>query len=838
MARKAAPVDKALNPTTDSSFGYIPPTIDDTGLLFKDIGSSGLRQFGGWVREEFLQQLQGRQGARVYREMADNNASVGAITFAIQQTMRDVEWRVIPADQTPKALEMADWADSLRGDMSMTWEDFIVEALSMLTFGYAPHEIVYKRRLGRNPPSARDDEDPATSLYDDGTIGIRRLPLRGQDTVLKWFFGINGETLGLTQQPWVGPLIDIPIEKLLLFRPVQFKNNPEGRALDPETSVPTPDGWRYMDELEIGDKVFDEAGRIRYVVARADWPDRPCWELTFGDGTQIIADENHEWVTQTLHERTRQKTARRRSTAEIAETLKTKAGSSNHSIEWAAPLDYPKQELPIDPYFLGLWLGDGTSRTSSISCHEQDAEETVALITACGYEASLAPNGRPDGKGRLITVTGDGKWDRQGPASLLTSLGLRQNKHIPESYLRGSIEQRRALLAGLMDSDGHADDYGRCEFTNCNVGLVYGVAQLVRSLGCSASTSLRKLADGVDRKQDAWVARFRPNWSPFRLSRKASKVREGRSRDRHYITRATKVENRRTVCIEVDGPSHLFLAGIGMVPTSNSVLRNSYRPYYFLKRLEEMQAINLERMSGVPVITIPSSVASAAEGSGKDADAAKATIEEYKRIVTNVRQNEQMGLVMYSDTYRNGDGTVTAVPMYKFELVTPASRATADFEATKQGYKLDILTTVLADFIALGHGARGTQALATSKIDLFYSAVSGWLSSVASVLNRYLLPRLWALNGFDYETMPSYEPDLPQRVDLDGLSQFIFQCSQAGITFADVETEKYLRDVAGLPDAAEEGVDQTINASPDPAAEMKKILKASLAKRLRPLGVK
>lgn len=491
-------IKKALDPIVDSSFGYVPPVISDQGLLFRDVGSSGLRQFGGWVREEFLQQLQGRQGARVYREMADNNASVGAITFAIQQTMRDVEWRVIPADQTPKAMEMAAWADSLRTDMSMTWEDFIVEALSMLTFGYAPHEIVYKRRLGRNPPSAGDDEDPATSLYDDGTIGIRRLPLRGQDTVLKWFFGINGETLGLTQQPWVGPLIDIPIEKLLLFRPVQFKNNPEGR----------------------------------------------------------------------------------------------------------------------------------------------------------------------------------------------------------------------------------------------------------------------------------------------------------------------------------------------------SVLRNSYRPYYFLKRLEEMQAINLERMSGVPVITIPSSVASAAKGSGPDAAAAQSTIDEYKRIVTNVRQNEQMGLVMYSDTYRNGDGTVTNVPMYKFELVTPASRATADFEATKQGYKLDILTTVLADFIALGHGARGTQALATSKIDLFYSAVSGWLSSVAAVLNRYLLPRLWALNGFDYETMPSYEPDLPQRVDLDGLSQFIFQCSQAGIMFGDVETEKYLRDVAGLPDAAEEGVDQTINASPDPAAEMKKILKASLAKRLRPLGVR
>jgi hypothetical protein len=85
--------------------------------------------------------------------------------------------------------------------------------------------------------------------------------------------------------------------------------------------------------------------------------------------------------------------------------------------------------------------------------------------------------------------------------------------------------------------------------------------------------------------------------------------------------------------------------------------------------------------------------------------------------------------------------------------------------------------------------------------------------------------------------MPSYQPDLPQRVDLDGLSMFIFQLSQAGITFGgDPAVEGYLRDVAGLPDAAEEGVDQTVSASPNPAETLKKILRASLAKRLRPLG--
>jgi len=491
MANKSS-VSKALNPVTDSTFGYIPPELDDRGLLFKDIGSAGLRQFGGWVREEFLQQLQGRQGARVYREMLDNSSAVGAIHFAIIQTMRDVEWRVIPADQSPKAIEMADWADSLREDMSHTWEDFITEALSMIGYGYAPHEIVYKRRMGRNP--ARDEggaDDPPTSMFDDGTIGIRRLPLRGQDTILKWFFGQNGEILGFTQQPWVGPLIDVPIEKTLLFRPQQHKNNPEGR----------------------------------------------------------------------------------------------------------------------------------------------------------------------------------------------------------------------------------------------------------------------------------------------------------------------------------------------------SVIRNSYRPYYFLKRLEEMQAINLERMSGVPALYIPSAIMA-----GQDSTS-KAAVDTYKKIVSNVRQDEQMGVLLPSDTYRDGEGKPSSVKMYEFQLVTPQGRATSDFQAVKEGYRLEILTTVLADFIALGHGARGTQALATSKIDIFYSAVSGWLASIAGVLNRYMLPRLWELNGFDYATLPQYQPDLPQRVDLDGLSMFIFQLAQAGITFGgDPEVEKYLRDVAGLPDAGEEGVNEAISASANQAATLQKILKQSMAKRFTHLG--
>src|SRR5262249_18474544 len=155
-----------------------------------------------WVREEWLPELVGRQGAAKYREMIDNSPIVGALMYAITASMRKVEWRTVPINDSPKAQEAADFVDSLREDMSHSWEDLIVENLSMLPYGYAPHEIVYKRRNGKKPGNGPDGRPLPGSDYDDGKIGWRRIPLRGQDTILKWFFDPNGQVTGMTQMPW------------------------------------------------------------------------------------------------------------------------------------------------------------------------------------------------------------------------------------------------------------------------------------------------------------------------------------------------------------------------------------------------------------------------------------------------------------------------------------------------------------------------------------------------------------------------------------------------------------------------------------------------------------
>jgi phage gp29-like protein len=144
--------------------------------------------------------------------------------------------------------------------------------------------------------------------------------------------------------------------------------------------------------------------------------------------------------------------------------------------------------------------------------------------------------------------------------------------------------------------------------------------------------------------------------------------------------------------------------------------------------------------------------------------------------------------------------------MYEFKLETPQSgRSNLDANTPIVRHKLDIMTSVLCDFLTMGHTSRGAQNLADTKVDLFMQAVEAWLNAIAAVINRHGLPRLWALNGMDRDLMPEIVPDLAQRVDLDVFSNMILRLSQAGMPlFPDPDLEQYVRDTAGLPDISEQ----------------------------------
>lgn len=187
-------------------------------------GTSG---YGSIFFEEFLQELRGVKGVQAYTEMADNDATIGAILFAVEMLMRKCEFHIEPAGKSAKDKEAAEFVESCMNDMERTWADTLSEILSFLTYGWSYHEIVYKRRVGKT-------SSPITnSKYADGLVGWRKLPIRAQDTLYGWEYKDDSDDLiGMTQQPPPDyRLVTIPIEKALHFRTRSRKDNPEGRSI-------------------------------------------------------------------------------------------------------------------------------------------------------------------------------------------------------------------------------------------------------------------------------------------------------------------------------------------------------------------------------------------------------------------------------------------------------------------------------------------------------------------------------------------------------------------------------------------------------------------------------
>lgn len=196
----------------------VPPMIE--------LGATGLKRNAGYITEEFLPQLKGRKAVQIYKEMADNDPTVGALLFAVDRLMRQINWRVEPAGTNAEQKQAAEFVEQCMEDMSTTWDDVISEILTMLPFGWSWHEIVYKRRVG---PWEKDGKN--RSKYTDGRIGWRKIPIRAQETLVRWVFDETGGVQAMVQMaPPSYKQVVIPIEKSLLFRVSTAKGNPEGRS--------------------------------------------------------------------------------------------------------------------------------------------------------------------------------------------------------------------------------------------------------------------------------------------------------------------------------------------------------------------------------------------------------------------------------------------------------------------------------------------------------------------------------------------------------------------------------------------------------------------------------
>lgn len=378
-----------------------------------------------------------------------------------------------------------------------------------------------------------------------------------------------------------------------------------GKGLSLDTKLPTPTGWVEMRDVQTGDILFDEQGNQTMVLQVSEVSNRPCYRLTFDDGSQIVADDVHRWVTMTDKERTealrrdpewqarrrakrpsrakgtatparlaalqaaREAVARKgllaaptgslRDTQEIYETQKAgRRGATNHSIAVAAAIKMPDAALRVAPYTLGAWLGDGSKASASIFI-DVAKEEIADRIRSDGYDLQI------------------GKWRAgfiRGIQPALREMGLFHNKHIPSEYLRASEAQRLALLQGLMDTDGYCAEDGSIEFCTTDEALAHGAYELIASLGIKASMNTgRAMLNGQDYGMK-WRILLTTEVPVFSLPRKAARMpdRVRATQSRRYIVGVEPVESVPTKCIYVDSPSHQFLVGRSMIPTHNTYL--------------------------------------------------------------------------------------------------------------------------------------------------------------------------------------------------------------------------------------------------------------------------
>lgn len=192
-----------------------------------EIGRIGRKQYGGMFYEEFVKELSGTRGIEVYKEMSNNDSTIGAILFAVEMLIRQVKFSVEPAGTTDADKKAAEFVESCMRDMQDTWSDTVSEILSFLTYGWSYHEIVYKVRAGRKK------DHGLSSKYDDELIGWKKLPIRSQDTLYSWVVDEESDEIkGMVQAP--PPHFKhytIPIEKALHFKTRSAKGNPEGRSI-------------------------------------------------------------------------------------------------------------------------------------------------------------------------------------------------------------------------------------------------------------------------------------------------------------------------------------------------------------------------------------------------------------------------------------------------------------------------------------------------------------------------------------------------------------------------------------------------------------------------------
>lgn len=339
--------------------------------------------------------------------------------------------------------------------------------------------------------------------------------------------------------------------RLLITVPPQ-----EGKLIADNELVPTPSGWTRHGDLRVGDWVLHTSGKPIRVVAVHPKAMASLRVRTSEHGA-VRVHPRHEW---TVYDRSRGEWRTVETQYLMTQKLRS-GGRFRFQLPHREALRLPQAALPVDPYTLGVWLGDGSSAAPRITHSPADRYELPYPITSTAVHATTG----------VVTDYYGG-----GLCSALRALGVLGDKHIPPIYLRASEEQRRALLSGLIDSDGHVAKTCQVSFDNTNRALVEATAELARTLGYRAHvhnpTAPRTSSSGVAGKKPMWRATFTVH-DGMEVARLERKLLTGvATRRRAAITAIDEIDPEQGNCITVDSPDGLYMVGERFTPTHNTTL--------------------------------------------------------------------------------------------------------------------------------------------------------------------------------------------------------------------------------------------------------------------------
>ena len=362
-----------------------------------------------------------------------------------------------------------------------------------------------------------------------------------------------------------------------------------GKLCADSTPVPTPNGWKRHGDLRAGDRVFGPDGKPVLVKAIIPQTEPACLEVTFRDGAKVRVHPRHEWV---VRDRRRKRTVTMETREMMRKGLHTgphgRGGRYMYSVDYNVCVDYPAASQPAHPYFFGLWLGDGSTTKPCITHSPQDRGH-IEKLRSLGYEPTTVCTHQTTG---VLTTyySGRGATELRSMGFAYTGCG---SKRVPDCYKIASREQRLELLAGMVDSDGYVyPKNGRVTISNANRRLIDDLAEVIRSLGWTATISAADpvlSSSGIQGKQVVYQLTFNPDRPlPTALPRKHM-THVDPQRRRRAIVSIEPCEPERGQCITVEGG--VYLVGDHFTPTHNSMHITEALPSWCLGKFPEWRVI-------------------------------------------------------------------------------------------------------------------------------------------------------------------------------------------------------------------------------------------------------